>query len=90
MSKIWTNLDFWHRKSVWFLTSLDLEQAYTILNKIKLVLDRFQDYSECLKSELAWILDSSVVSHSQTLWISDSVRKTNVRNLNTKKLGHFI
>ena len=33
-----------------------------------------EQYSECLKSELVWISDSnSVVSHSQTVPISDTV-----------------
>ena len=42
------------------------------------------EYSECLKSELAWISDSSVVSHSQTVWILDSVWKPNVQSKHQK------
>ena len=30
-------------------------------------------YSECQKSELVWISDSSVTSHFQKVWILDSV-----------------
>ena len=34
-------------------------------------------YSECLKSELVWILDSSVSSHFQTVRISDKTKPKN-------------
>ena len=38
---------------------------------------KIHKYSECLKSELVWISDSTILSCFQTVWISDSVWNTN-------------
>ena len=53
--------------------SRTIELFWINLIKTYLVLYIFtqDEYSECLKSELVWTLDSSNVSPFQTVWISD-------------------
>ena len=42
-------------------------------------------YSECLKSELVWISDSSAASSFQTVWISDTFSVWNLKSKKSKR-----